>query len=203
MADRTRQRGQDITGLIVEETPTEITLRDANGKDYNDRQEGHRRRRRRVPVSIMPEDIVAALTEDELIDLVEYLLTLKTASLTPDSWHIVGPFANDESDSGLDQVEQPEKTVDLTATYKGKSGDVKWSRVWPNADRLRRSDGAFRSEQHTNHVVPVPRDRVAGRSRRDDRCSAPTTARSCGSTARRCTRHGRTTRQCRRRPASA
>ena len=82
----------------------------------------------------MPENIIASLTEDELMDVVEYMLTLKTASLTPDYWHIAGPFANDQSDSGLDSMHEPEKAVDLTATYKGIRDVVKWGRVPRNAD---------------------------------------------------------------------
>src|SRR5205807_391153 len=62
------------------------------------------------------------------------MLTLKTASLTPDFWNIVGPFVNDAGDSALDNVYEPEKKVDLTATYKGKFTDVKWGRVTRNAD---------------------------------------------------------------------
>jgi putative heme-binding domain-containing protein len=122
--------GQKIIGLIVEETPAAITLRDANGKDTKIAK-ADIESRTKSPVSIMPEDIVKGFTEDELSDVVEYLFTLKTASLTPEWWHIVGPFDNDSNDSGLDAVYDPEKakTIDLAATYKGKAGDVKWKTV--------------------------------------------------------------------------
>ena len=67
--------GQSITGLMVKETPTEWTLRDANGKDYVLPAKGSERKK--LPTSLMPEDIAKALTEQELIDLVEYLFSLK------------------------------------------------------------------------------------------------------------------------------
>ena len=125
------KKGVDIQGLIVEETADSILLRDANAKDYRIAKSDIDTRTKSA-VSIMPADIVAALTEDELIDLVEYLATLKTASLTPDWWHIIGPFPNDAGDSGLDEVYAPEKKVDLTATYSSpqrKQGELKWTKV--------------------------------------------------------------------------
>jgi putative heme-binding domain-containing protein len=67
--------GQTITGLLVRETETTLTLRDANGKDYTLPAKGTSRRKSLQ--SIMPEGLVATLTEDELVDLVEYLLTLQ------------------------------------------------------------------------------------------------------------------------------
>ena len=125
--------GQKITGLIVEETPTDVTIRDANGKDARFPKADIESRTKSL-VSIMPEDIVKGFTEDDLIDVVEYLFTLKTPSLTPESWYIVGPFDNDDADKGLDAVYEPEKSksIDLSATYKGKTGDAKWKTVRHN-----------------------------------------------------------------------
>jgi putative heme-binding domain-containing protein len=124
--------GQKITGLLVEETPTHVTIRDANGKDTKIAKDDIEKRTKSL-VSIMPEDIVKGFSEDDLIDVVAYLFTLKTASLTPESWHILGPFPNDASDSGLDAVWEPEKKTDLAAAYKGKNGaSVKWTTVKQN-----------------------------------------------------------------------
>ena len=68
--------GQTILGLIVEETPAAITIRDANGKDTKI-VKSEIDSRTKSPISIMPEDIVKFLTEDDLVDLAAYLLTLK------------------------------------------------------------------------------------------------------------------------------
>jgi hypothetical protein len=81
----------------------------------------------------MPTDIVAAMSEKELTDLVEYLLTLKTAALTPDTWLIAGPFANGPGDAGLDKVLPPENGVDPKATYDGKHGKVTWRKATLNS----------------------------------------------------------------------
>jgi putative heme-binding domain-containing protein len=68
--------GQALTGLIVKETPTEITLRDANGKDYALPVKSIEKKTK-TATSLMPEDSAKALTEQELVDLVEYLFSLK------------------------------------------------------------------------------------------------------------------------------
>jgi putative membrane-bound dehydrogenase-like protein len=120
--------GQALLGLIVEETPAAIVLRDANGKDTKiplaDIES-----RSKSPTSIMPDNLVGALSEDDLVDLVGYLFTLKTPSLTPESWYIAGPF--DAIGKGLDAAYEPEQggAIDLAATYKGKNGAVRWQTV--------------------------------------------------------------------------
>jgi putative membrane-bound dehydrogenase-like protein len=70
------KKGRQILGLIIEENADSILLRDANAKDYRIARSDIESRTK-SPVSIMPESLVATLTEEELIDLVEYLLTLK------------------------------------------------------------------------------------------------------------------------------
>ncbi len=120
--------GQKILGLIVEETPNSVTIRDANGKDTKIAK-GDIESRTKSLVSIMPEDLIKTLTEDEFIDLVAYLFTLKTPSLTPESWYIAGPF--ETGDKSLDTVYEPEnaKAFDPNAVFKGKGSEVKWKTV--------------------------------------------------------------------------
>ena len=83
--------GQSVTGLLVEETETTLTIRDANGKDYQFPLKGSEKKKQLT--SIMPEGLVATLTEEELVDVVEYLTKLQTASLTPDVWQVMGPLS--------------------------------------------------------------------------------------------------------------
>ncbi len=127
--------GQVLSGLMISESETEILLRDANGKDTRiatkDIEE-----KSKLPVSIMPNDIVTTMTEDDLVDMVEYLATLKTPTLTFTDWHIIGPFDNGPDDAGLDQIYPPEskQSVELTDRFAGKYGNVSWQRVQPNAE---------------------------------------------------------------------
>jgi putative heme-binding domain-containing protein len=69
--------GLQITGLLVEETPDHITIRDANAKDTKIAKKDIASREKSA-VSIMPADLLAYMTEDELVDMVAYLLTLKS-----------------------------------------------------------------------------------------------------------------------------
>jgi putative membrane-bound dehydrogenase-like protein len=124
-------RGLKLTGLLVEETADSLTLRDANGKDTRLAKKDVDSRTK-SPQSLMPEDLVAFMTEDDLVDLVAYLGELKTPSLTIDAWHVAGPFDNGLADAGLDEVFPPERGVDLQASYRGKFGPVRWRTVRPD-----------------------------------------------------------------------
>jgi putative membrane-bound dehydrogenase-like protein len=124
--------GQSVVGLLVEEMPAKMTVRDANGKDYTFAAKDVTKKK--DPKSIMPEDVIKAFSEDELIDVVEYLMTLQTPSFTPDSWLVVGPFpaADDKAlDKEFDVKDATWKTVrsgangyfDLAAYHGDKSAN--------------------------------------------------------------------------------
>ncbi|MBY0513989.1 MAG: c-type cytochrome [Gemmataceae bacterium] len=119
-----------VSGLLVGDTPQAITLRDANGKDTVVPRAEVVGEVRKLKVSIMPQDVVAALSEDELIDLVAYLETLKTAALTPDAFRIAGPFPSPGGNAGLKVEFGPEKgAFDPAAKF---AGDVTWRTVRPD-----------------------------------------------------------------------
>jgi putative heme-binding domain-containing protein len=123
--------GKSISGLIVEETPDHVTLRDANGRDSKVSKKDIEAREK-DPKSLMPDNLLAYMSEDELVDLVEYLFNLKVPALTMDYWHIIGPFDNGANDEGLDHTYPPEKGIDLKAEYRGKLGTVGWKSVKPD-----------------------------------------------------------------------
>jgi putative membrane-bound dehydrogenase-like protein len=125
-------KGQTLSGLIVEESGDAVVLRDAEGRDTRIAKKDIETRTKGAK-SLMPEDLVVNLSEDELIDLVEYLFTLRTAALAVDRWDIIGPFDNGAGMEGLDTVFPPEKAIDLKATYPGKHGKVSWRTVKPGA----------------------------------------------------------------------
>ena len=125
-----------VSGLLVADTPEAITLRDANGKDTTIAKKDIAGEVRKLKVSIMPEDVIAALSEDELVDLVAYLETLKTAALTPDSFHVVGPFPAANMNAALDTAFGPEKgNFDSKATFPASGGrqpPVAWRTIRPD-----------------------------------------------------------------------
>jgi len=118
-----------VSGLLVGETPTSITLRDANGKDTTVNKKDIEGAVRKLKVSIMPEDIVTSLNEDELIDLVAYLETLKMAAFTPDTFAIAGPFPAANMDTALDAEAGPEKAPFDPAA---KFGALTWKAIRPD-----------------------------------------------------------------------
>jgi putative heme-binding domain-containing protein len=126
----TTGKGLVLNGLIVEETPQYIVLRDGNGKDTKIDKKDIEERTKSTK-SLMPEDIVVYMTEDDLLDITEYMLTLKTSALTIPAWHILGPFDNGEQDAGLEKEFPPEKSIDLKAKYDGKSEKIAWRVVRP------------------------------------------------------------------------
>jgi putative membrane-bound dehydrogenase-like protein len=70
------KKGLSLSGLIVEETPSTITLRDGNGKDTKI-EKSDIESREKSPKSLMPDNLLAYMTEDDLVDIVAYLLELK------------------------------------------------------------------------------------------------------------------------------
>ncbi len=117
------KKGLLIKGLLIEETPDHLILRDALGKDSKlfkkelDQQ-------KKISQSIMPSDLVAFMTEQDLVDVVEYLATLKTPALTMDSWFVEGPFPK----SDLDTVHQPEEMPGV------KHPRRRWETIRPGGD---------------------------------------------------------------------
>jgi hypothetical protein len=107
-------------------------LRDANAKDHKiDRKDIATKEK--SPVSLMPDNLVGSVSEDDILDVVDYLHSLKTPAFTPNAWHVVGPFPNDGTpDQAMKAVYPPEKNVDLDASYDGKRGKITWRKVQPN-----------------------------------------------------------------------
>ncbi|MEZ6141732.1 MAG: c-type cytochrome [Zavarzinella sp.] len=126
--------GQSLSGLLVAENEKNLTLRDANGKDTTIKKDDLAEDKAKSLISLMPDNLVATLTEEELVDMVEYLLTLTTPSMTPDHWKILGPFPNDASDSALDTDFGPESgSINFEGNYVGKAKqEIRWSTVRPN-----------------------------------------------------------------------
>jgi putative heme-binding domain-containing protein len=72
------QNGIVLTGLIVEDAADHVLLRDANGKDTRIDKKSIASRSK-SPSSLMPGDLIGAMTNADLVDVVEYLLTLQAA----------------------------------------------------------------------------------------------------------------------------
>lgn len=69
--------GRTLTGILAEEQPDYILLRDAAIKEYKIPVKMIENKAK-APQSIMPDNLLLYLSEDELLDLVEYLYSLKS-----------------------------------------------------------------------------------------------------------------------------
>ena len=74
--------GQAINGILIEETPEYMVLRDVNAKDYKVKKTDLEAKSK-APKSIMPDNLLLFLSEEELVDVVEYLYSLKSQPLAP------------------------------------------------------------------------------------------------------------------------
>src|SRR5262249_12914179 len=74
--------GKAITGLVGEETPAYLVLRDANAAEHKI-DKANIETKAKSNLSLMPADLIQHLPENDLIDVVEYLYSLKSPALTP------------------------------------------------------------------------------------------------------------------------
>jgi len=68
--------GEVYEGLLTSENADTLTLKDVQGK-YNDIPVEKIEKKIQQKISIMPDGLQTALTQQELTDLLEYLTTLK------------------------------------------------------------------------------------------------------------------------------
>ncbi|HKB39984.1 MAG TPA: PVC-type heme-binding CxxCH protein [Gemmataceae bacterium] len=72
------KQGNVLNGLLVSQTPTEVTLKGADAIVRTFKR-SEIESLQKVPVSLMPADLQKLLTAEDLADVVEYMLTLKQA----------------------------------------------------------------------------------------------------------------------------
>lgn len=68
--------GKVISGLLVSKTDDEVVLKDANAIVHT-LKTAELEELRKLPISIMPADLQKTLSPQDLVDIVEYLITLK------------------------------------------------------------------------------------------------------------------------------
>jgi putative heme-binding domain-containing protein len=71
------KKGDVWAGLKVEDTPDRITIKDTDGK-YHDVDRDDIVRMAKQPLSLMPEALNETMTQQDLVNLVEYLASLKS-----------------------------------------------------------------------------------------------------------------------------
>ena len=72
--------GVVVSGLIIEETPDYLLLRDVNAKDHKVSRKDLESKTKALN-SIMPDNLLLFMSEDDLLDIVDYLYSLKSPTL--------------------------------------------------------------------------------------------------------------------------
>jgi putative membrane-bound dehydrogenase-like protein len=72
------ESGQVIVGLMVSQTDDKVTLKDAQGIERS-LPKNEIERLKKQEISLMPENLIEAVSTKDLVDIVEYMLTLKKA----------------------------------------------------------------------------------------------------------------------------
>lgn len=126
--------GRVLTGLPVEESSSELVLKTAEGKKERI-PVGSIEERRLSDVSLMPEGLVANFTEEEFVDLVSFLATLRQPVSVVGQFQVQGPIpAPQGSDAPVPGGEwrrvdaNVEGIADL-APFAGKAGECAIVRV--------------------------------------------------------------------------
>ncbi len=84
--------GRVITGLPVEESSDRLVLKTADGQRIV-LAPGSIEDRKTSDVSLMPEGLAQTMTDQELVDLLAYLSTLKHPVSIVGQYHVVGPLS--------------------------------------------------------------------------------------------------------------
>lgn len=72
----TTDDGKIVSGLLVSKTDAEVVLRDANAIQHTLKMDSVEELRK-LPISLMPADLQKTMSAQDLVDVVEYLMTLK------------------------------------------------------------------------------------------------------------------------------
>ncbi len=124
--------GRVLTGLPVEDTPERLVLKTADGQRITIRP-GDVDDRKTSDLSLMPEGLAQTMSDQDLVDLLAFLSTLRQQVSIVGQYHVIGPVAESNGTLALD----PKHAVDLTASLRGPEGQkLSWRRLDANAESL-------------------------------------------------------------------
>jgi len=146
--------GRVLTGLIADQDGDQVVLKTAVGERLTIPSVDIEAKRPQN-VSIMPENLVATLTEQDLADLIAYMATLRQPVSAVGEYYLLGPLAKG--------TYQGAATPDLDAQPVGLSGHkLRWQRVRTSRDHHLDLSSLLGSKAGTEVycLVPVVSDRI-------------------------------------------
>ena len=122
--------GRIVTGLPVEETADRLVLKTAEGQrlviDPAEIDE-----KRTADVSLMPEGLAQQMSDEQIVDLLAFLETLRQPVSIVGEFRAVGPLAEADSEPAVD----PASAVDASLPVRGADGRVQaWRRLRADAE---------------------------------------------------------------------
>ena len=122
--------GRSVTGLPVEETADRLVLKTAEGQRLNIPISSIEERRT-SDTSLMPEGLAQSMTDQELVDVLAYLTTLKQPVSIVGQYQAIGPVYEPDGKAVVDPITKS----DLHRAIKdGRGREVSWRRVSANAE---------------------------------------------------------------------
>jgi len=124
--------GRTITGLAVEDSPDRLVIKTADGQRITIKP-GDIEDRKTSEVSLMPEGLAQTTSDQQLVDLLAYLSTLRKPVSIAGQYHVIGPL----TEPGGEPAINPDTKIDLGATVRGPRQQVlAWRRLDANAEGL-------------------------------------------------------------------
>ena len=122
--------GRIVTGLPVEETAARLVLKTAEGQRITV-DPAEIEQKRSSDVSLMPEGLAQQLTDDQIVDLLAFLETLRRPVSIVGEVQAVGPLADGDDGPAVD----PEANLDTSLPVRGGDGRVQnWRRLRADAE---------------------------------------------------------------------
>jgi putative heme-binding domain-containing protein len=127
--------GRVVTGLPVEESASAIVLKTAEGKSVRVAK-SEIEESQVSAVSLMPEGLAQTMTDQQLVDLLAYLGTLKRPSSVVGQFQVLGPL-DDATDNTKTHAVDVAGTVRVNEPVKSAGGkSISWRRLTANAEGL-------------------------------------------------------------------
>ena len=125
--------GRVVTGLPVEDTPDRLVLKTADGQRITSGR-GDVEDRKTSDVSLMPEGLAQTMSDQELVDLLAFLSTLRQPVSIVGQYHVIGPVdrGRRRADARPERQGRPRRA--RCAARRARS--LAWRRLDANAEGL-------------------------------------------------------------------
>jgi len=144
--------GQVFTGLPVEDGPERLVLKTADGQRITVRP-SEIEERANSDISLMPEGLAETMGDQDLVDLLAFLSTLRQPVSVVGQYQVIGPVSETNGTTAVDTT----KKVDLSSTLPGVGGQkVSWRRLDANAEGRADLTNIVGADPQRNAYLGIP-----------------------------------------------